>query len=73
MLSVYRTSQLRVVETMVAHSQYCWSGDHTVEALARGVQRLTEVDDDTYADRYAFLVSDANLQRYGISPRELAT
>ena len=43
-----------------------------MEALAKAKQRLEEADDDIYAERYAFLVSDANLRRYGISPRELA-
>lgn len=43
-----------------------------MEALAKAKKRLEEADDDVYAERYAFLVSDANLRRYGISPRELA-
>ena len=57
---------------MVAHSQFCWSGDHTVEALQLAVQRMEEADKSMYADRYTFLVSDANLRRYGIHPEELA-
>ena len=64
--------QLKIVETMMAHSQFCWSGDYTVDALAHSIRQLRAADESVYAERYAFLVSDANLRRYGISPHELA-
>ncbi|ETN04638.1 hypothetical protein PPTG_14469 [Phytophthora nicotianae INRA-310] len=63
-----RKERLRVLEKMVAHTQYCRSGDHTVEAVERGVQRLAALEGD---DRFVFVVSDANLERYGIEPRYL--
>ncbi|KAF1790933.1 Nucleophile aminohydrolase [Phytophthora cactorum] len=47
---------------------YCRSGDHTVEAVERGVQRVAALEGD---DRFVFVVSDANLERYGIEPRYL--
>lgn len=53
---------------MVAHTQYCMSGDHTVEAIDRAVQRIVEEDGDDY---YVFVVSDANLERYNIQPKRM--
>ncbi|KAE8883184.1 von Willebrand factor A domain-containing protein 8 [Phytophthora fragariae] len=63
-----RKERLRVLQKMVAHTQYCRSGDHTVEAVERGVQRVAALEGD---DRFVFVVSDANLERYGIEPRYL--
>ena len=44
------------------------SGDCTVEAAQLATKSIVEVEADDY---FVFLVSDANLQRYGISPPEL--
>ncbi|KAG6609345.1 von Willebrand factor A domain-containing protein 8 [Phytophthora cinnamomi] len=63
-----RKERLRVLQKMVTHTQYCRSGDHTVEAVERGVQRVAALEGD---DRFVFVVSDANLERYGIEPRYL--
>ncbi|GMF11715.1 unnamed protein product [Phytophthora lilii] len=63
-----RKERLQVLQKMVAHTQYCRSGDHTVEAVERGVLRIAAMDGD---DRFVFVVSDANLERYGIEPRYL--
>ncbi|KAG7391169.1 von Willebrand factor A domain-containing protein 8 [Phytophthora pseudosyringae] len=63
-----RKERFRVLQKMVAHTQYCRSGDHTVEAVERGVQRVAALQGD---DRFVFVVSDANLERYGIEPRYL--
>jgi len=63
-----RKERLRVLQKMVAHTQYCRSGDHTVEAVERGVQRVAALEGD---DRFVFVVSDANLERYGIEPKDL--
>ncbi|RLN52820.1 hypothetical protein BBJ29_000770 [Phytophthora kernoviae] len=57
-----RKERLRVLQKMVAHTQYCRSGDHTVEAVERGVQRVAALEGD---DRFVFVVSDANLERTG--------
>ena len=49
--------------------QYCMSGDSTLEATARAVD---DVAKQVHADaRYVFVVSDANLRRYNISPARL--
>lgn len=54
---------------MHAHSQYCWSGDHTLEATEMAVNSLAEEDCD---EAILVVLSDANLQRYGIPPSHLA-
>ena len=64
-----RKERLQVLQRMVAHSQFCRSGDYTVEAIECGVQRVAALGGD---ERFVFVVSDANLERYGIEPRELA-
>lgn len=63
-----RKERLKVLQRMVAHSQYCMSGDHTVEAIDKAVQLAVDQEGDDY---YVFVVSDANLERYGINPRRL--
>jgi len=60
--------RLQVCHKMHAHTQYCMSGDCTVEAAQLATKSIVEVEADDY---FVFLVSDANLQRYGISPPEL--
>lgn len=54
---------------MHAHSQYCWSGDNTLQAAECAVTQLADEDSD---EAILVLLSDANLQRYGISPVRLA-
>ena len=60
--------RLKVLEKMKVHTEYCSSGDSTVEALRLGIKYVVEKEADDY---FVFLVSDANLSRYDISPREL--
>jgi hypothetical protein len=67
--------RLKVLEGMVAHSQYCWSGDNTVLALETAVKQLGEEakTKKEEADEYfVILVSDANLARYGIPTSAVA-
>lgn len=54
---------------MHAHSQYCWSGDHTLEAADLAITSLSQEDSD---ESIVVVLSDANLQRYGIPPSTLA-
>ena len=63
-----RADRLKVLQRMYAHSQYCSSGDHTLEAVRAGVDECVSVDADDYL---TIIVSDANLRRYGISPAAL--
>jgi MoxR-like ATPase len=63
-----------VLERMAAHTQFCDSGDHTLQAAVRGVRDLAGQTDAAEEDgRYLFLLSDANLPRYGIQPTHVAT
>ena len=63
--------RLKVVQRMAAHTQFCMSGDHTLEAtrdaIAEAATHLGEAD-----EAFVFLLSDANLERYGIRPQQLA-
>ncbi|XP_076068942.1 von Willebrand factor A domain-containing protein c12.2 isoform X2 [Oratosquilla oratoria] len=60
--------RLEVLKTMQAHSQFCLSGDNTIEAARHAVTAMTKEDAD---ETFVILLSDANLERYGIKPREL--
>lgn len=55
---------------MHAHSQFCFSGDNTIEATKFAINSLAKEDSD---ESIVIVLSDANLQRYGISPRELTS
>jgi len=67
-----RGDQLRVLQRMVAHTQFCMSGDHTLEAAAHAIQEVSQSVENA-DESFVFLVSDANLHRYGISPYDLGT
>lgn len=54
---------------MHAHSQFCWSGDHTLAATKFAVDSLAKEDCD---EAIVVVLSDANLSRYGIAPAKLA-
>ena len=60
--------RLKVLQKMKIHSEYCDSGDSTLEALQEGIKTVVEKEADDY---FVFLVSDANLNRYDITPREI--
>lgn len=61
--------RLDILKTMQAHSQFCLSGDHTLEAAMSAVKQVALEEAD---ERFVILLSDANLERYGIRPSELA-
>ena len=63
-----RKERMEVVLKMAAHAQHCWSGDHTVEGMQRAVGEVTAEPGDSY---FVFVVSDANLGQYNISPQTL--
>lgn len=56
--------RLDVLLNMHAHAQFCMSGDHTLEAVKQSITALDEADDIDEA--FVILLSDANLDRYGI-------
>lgn len=54
---------------MHAHSQFCMSGDNTLEATQHAIASLAKEDSD---ESIVVVFSDANLDRYGISPERFA-
>ena len=58
-------TQLKVLEGMVAHTQYTFAGDHSVEAIESAISQATPGD-------LVLVVSDANLKRYRIDPRKIS-
>ena len=60
--------RLGVLHNMVAHSQFCDSGDNTLGAMQKGIRDVSEFGEESIV----IAISDANLERYGITPRELA-
>ncbi|XP_054728562.1 von Willebrand factor A domain-containing protein 8 [Anastrepha obliqua] len=61
--------RFETIRMMHAHSQFCWSGDSTVKAIKEAVNTLSTED---YDNSIVVVLSDANLSRYGIQPKELA-
>jgi len=65
-----RKERLKVLQRMYVHTQFCSSGDHTLEAIGEGIKSVTKEEADDYL---TIVVSDANLRRYGISPHDLSS
>nr|XP_055071414.1 von Willebrand factor A domain-containing protein 8 [Misgurnus anguillicaudatus] len=61
--------RLKVLKTMHAHSQFCMSGDYTLEGTEHAVKELAREEAD---EHFVIVLSDANLERYGISPERFA-
>jgi len=64
-----RRERFEILEKMAAHSQFCMSGDFTLEATEIAIAQMAKADAD---EKFVFVISDANLERYGIHPKELA-
>ncbi|XP_030379165.1 von Willebrand factor A domain-containing protein 8 [Scaptodrosophila lebanonensis] len=62
--------RFEAIRLMHAHSQFCWSGDSTVKATREAVNTLGA--EDEYDNSIVVVLSDANLSRYGIAPKDLA-
>ena len=64
---------LQILERMVAHSQYCFSGDNTLPATEKAIQRIAQIEAaDENVERLVIVVSDANFDRYGIEAWEVS-
>eukprot|EP01135_Chromosphaera_perkinsii_P009987 Nk52_evm22s1992 gene=Nk52_evmTU22s1992 len=57
--------RLNVMERIHAHSQFCMSGDHTLPAIKRAIKDISAKKSD---ERIVIVLSDANLDIYGIPP-----
>lgn len=68
--------RMQILQTMVAHSQFCESGDNTLkaikEAMLDAVPDVSLTSDESSGSSIVIAISDANLERYGISPQELS-
>ncbi|CAI8035267.1 von Willebrand factor A domain-containing protein 8 [Geodia barretti] len=62
--------RLQVLKAMIAESQYCWSGDNTMEATRAAIQQISKEPADEY---FVIVFSDANFSRYGIRPSHFAS
>jgi MoxR-like ATPase len=63
--------RMRVLQTMIAHSQYCQSGDNTLQAMEQAITFVSSQNSDDDSKSLVIGISDANLERYGIHPRQL--
>ncbi|XP_059198187.1 von Willebrand factor A domain-containing protein 8 [Centropristis striata] len=61
--------RLKVLKTMHAHSQFCMSGDFTLEGTDSSIKELAREEAD---EHFVVVLSDANLERYGIRPERFA-
>ncbi|XP_062861685.1 von Willebrand factor A domain-containing protein 8 [Trichomycterus rosablanca] len=61
--------RLKVLKTMHVHSQFCMSGDYTLEGTQNAVNELAREEAD---EHFVIVLSDANLERYGIHPDRFA-
>uniref|UniRef100_A0A914YAK9 VWFA domain-containing protein n=1 Tax=Panagrolaimus superbus TaxID=310955 RepID=A0A914YAK9_9BILA len=59
-----------VAKKMFLQSQFCYSGDFTLEALQMAISKISKESD--VDERFVIVLSDANLDRYGIKPHHLA-
>ena len=64
-MELNEATQLRVLEGMVANTQYTYAGDNTVEAISLAVEDATKGE-------LIIIISDANLERYNITVDDLA-
>ncbi|KAL3861823.1 hypothetical protein ACJMK2_007838 [Sinanodonta woodiana] len=58
--------RLIVIKTMHAHAQFCLSGDNTLSATKHAIETLAQEEAD---EHFLIMLSDANFDRYGISPK----
>lgn len=63
--------RMRVLQRMVAHTQYSWPGDHTLEAMAAAAKD-PQLQNAPPGQRIVLVFSDANLRRYRITPQQVA-
>lgn len=70
-------ARLRILQTIVAHTQFTQSGDNTLGSIQQAISDLSSMDtgdddeEDSSMSSIVIAISDANLERYGIRPREL--
>lgn len=74
-----RKERYKILRRMIAHSQFCVSGDNTFEATQHAIESLDQkvrhalALSSAHSKAFVFLFSDANFDRYGLSPRSFAS
>ena len=66
--------RMRIIQMMIAHSQFCESGDNTLAAVKHAMSDVVldgSNDDNSTENAIVIAISDANLERYGITPKDL--
>ena len=61
--------RLKLLKLMYTHTMFCNSGDNTFSALQRAIDDLQAEPDETVDERFVIVISDANFDRYGLSPK----
>lgn len=67
-LSYFLFPRYNVIQDMYRASSSCPTGDATLTAISHSIELATEKEGDDYL---VFVLSDANLGRYSISPADL--
>lgn len=62
--------RFRILRDIVAYTQYCMTGDNTVECITQSIKDVRSQDADDY---FVIALSDANLGRYAITPQVLGS
>ena len=66
--------KMKILQNVVAHTQYCSSGDFTLEAIDQAInnikQNILSLGEES-DESIVVAISDANLSRYAIDPQEL--
>ena len=64
---------MQLLEEMIAHSQFCWSGDNTLPATEIAIDRVASLaEEDENVERLVIVITDANFNRYRISSDEVS-
>lgn len=65
--------KMSTMEKMVAHSQFCMAGDHTLQATEIAINRVLEgAEEGDNTQRMVIVLSDANFERYDIDPADVS-
>ena len=64
---------MQILEEMIAHSQFCWSGDNTLPATEIAIDRVSALaEEEENVERLVIVITDANFGRYRISSEEVS-
>ena len=61
--------RLKLLKLMYTHTMFCNSDDNTLPALKTAIDALQAEPHDTVDERFVIVISDANFDRYGLSPK----